>query len=266
MLKNWPFYLKVIECELNQETPLFIEGREGPVRFTLFLLLLVTLLPYISGSDANLDSTRATPLMRMRGVCESVLEARLSRLVRRQKFEEAEAFARKFRLNLQEIFIAKVAWMLERLSPWDKESKQEDENANHFQELKICLGKIKDLEYVVRCCVTAALATIEQTRELLRIARELIESKSEAGKLNAELMAKVSETTHLLETFELIQGSSLDVKKWISFCGKDLIVECYQFLKTGQLEKVLLVWTRHKRVFISRMEEDEDFALGKNHT
>ncbi len=67
-----------VDCGINHETPRFIEGTEE-----------------LSG-DAGLA-------LRMRGISESVLEARLQRLLRRQRFEEAEALAESFKLSMQDL-------------------------------------------------------------------------------------------------------------------------------------------------------------------
>lgn len=41
--------------------------------------------------------------LRIRGICEGSPEARLTRLLRRKKFDEAEKFAKMNRLSLEEV-------------------------------------------------------------------------------------------------------------------------------------------------------------------
>lgn len=49
------------------------------------------------------DIRNVVSQLRIRGICESDLEARLQRLIRRQKFEEAEEFAKKYRFKPEEV-------------------------------------------------------------------------------------------------------------------------------------------------------------------
>jgi len=71
-------YCHPLSCGINQETPRFIEGCR--------------------------DQRGELSSLRMRGIYESVLEARLSRLVRRNKFQEAEELAKKFKLPIDQLY------------------------------------------------------------------------------------------------------------------------------------------------------------------
>lgn len=75
-------YCHPLHCGVNQETPKLLEGSYG------------------EGKDYG-EVVRS---IRLRGICESVLDARLQRLIRRQKFDEAEKFAVKFKLSLEQVF------------------------------------------------------------------------------------------------------------------------------------------------------------------
>jgi hypothetical protein len=46
--------------------------------------------------------------LRIRGICEGSAEARLTRLLRRKKFEEAEKFAKMNRLSLEEVHHVRI--------------------------------------------------------------------------------------------------------------------------------------------------------------
>ena len=91
----------------------------------------------------------------MRGICESVLEARLERLVRRLKFDEAEKFARQYKLPVAPVHRGRTSHIMERLSPWRKEPFADGEEDRLVEELKRSLGNFDDLAYLVECCATA---------------------------------------------------------------------------------------------------------------
>lgn len=55
-------------------------------------------------AQASSETSEVVQQLRVRGVCESVLEARLGRLVRRQRFQEALEFAKKFRLPREQVY------------------------------------------------------------------------------------------------------------------------------------------------------------------
>ena len=98
----------------------------------------------------------------MRSICESVLEARLERLVRRQKFDEAEKFARQYKLPVAPVHRGRTSYIMERLSPWRKEPFTAGEEDRLVEDLKRALGKFDDLAYLVECCVTAAVPKLSQ--------------------------------------------------------------------------------------------------------
>ena len=54
--------------------------------------------------------------LKMGGICEGVPEARLARLLKRIKFEEAEKFAASFNLDKEQIHHARASWLLNFLS------------------------------------------------------------------------------------------------------------------------------------------------------
>ena len=143
---------------MNQENPIVIEG---------------------TFSDKDCTEKSIVSSLRIRGICEGSAEARLTRLLRRGKFDEAEKFAKLSRLSLEEVHQAKAAWLMEQLSPWTvQKDKQNDDKSKEdlFEDLKKTLLAMEDLEYMVRCSVTAAMPSLKLTRELLVLARTVIQN------------------------------------------------------------------------------------------
>ena len=62
---------------------------------------------------------------------------------------------------------AKTSWLLERLSPWRNEVLSDEDVASLMEQLRTTLLKVANLDYIVRCCITAALPKLGHIRELL---------------------------------------------------------------------------------------------------
>eukprot|EP00090_Calanus_glacialis_P046972 TRINITY_DN9495_c0_g1_i1.p1 TRINITY_DN9495_c0_g1~~TRINITY_DN9495_c0_g1_i1.p1 ORF type:complete len:2089 (+),score=822.89 TRINITY_DN9495_c0_g1_i1:455-6268(+) len=232
------WFSKLVVAPLNQDTPMVLEG----------------------ASEDVLKPDTVTR-MRIRGISEGVPEARLARLLKRNKFEEAEKFATSFALDKEQIYRAKSAWLLDHLSPW----RQEDMARPHkelLEELKTTLGHMLDLDYVVELCVTAALPSLPMTRELLLFARTKIENNVDT--ISEALMLRVGNTLHRLETFSLVQGegeaSSL-VDQWMEFTRACMLNMVEQALTQGDLSKALLLWIRHQAEFKELLDTDQISSL-----
>ena len=230
-------HLWLLHCCPNQETPHFMEGSSN-------------------AENENKPGSDVVQFLRVRGICESVLEARLERLVRRQKFEEAEKFARQYKLPVEPVHRGKFAWIMERLSPWRKDPFGEGEEDDLMKELKRTLGKFDDLAYLVECCVTAAVPKLSQLRSLLHLARDTIRNNAKMDDVvGFDLMVRVSRALKRLKTFTLCfpENQSGSIDEWISFSRADLCVECKKLLKLGKEREAILVWNRHKVEFIDHM-------------
>ena len=137
------WFTQLVEPHVSQDTPLLLEG-----------------------SAEDVLHPELVSRLKMRGICEGVPEARLARLIKRSKFDEAEKFANSFKLDKEQVFQAKAPWLLNFLSPW----KAEDPSSPHreaYQQLEDTLTKMIDLNFVVELCVTAAMPSLAMTRDLL---------------------------------------------------------------------------------------------------
>lgn len=212
----------LIDCSMNQESPMFIEGT------------------FIEDSDT-------IGFLRMRGICESVLEARLHRLIRRNKFDEALKFAQNFKLPLQDVHQAKISWLLEQLSPWRETKLNESDAEALLTDLKETLSELTDLDYIVQCCINAALPNLEDVQDLLKLARNIIQNN--VGKeMNIQLMITVSRTLQRLETFKMaLKGASTE--EWMAFLRADMFQVFMNSVREGNLEQSLIIWNRHKSEF-----------------
>ncbi|XP_015773780.1 PREDICTED: kinetochore-associated protein 1-like [Acropora digitifera] len=80
---------------------------------------------------------------------------RLSRLLHKQKFSEAERFAHQFNLDIELVYKVKANWLLDQVSPWNYDKNQGTAEEFSLNKLKDCFAQIKVLEALDR------LATFE---------------------------------------------------------------------------------------------------------
>ena len=113
--------------------------------------------------------------IRVKALVESLPELRLERLLRREKFEEAEAFAKKYNLSTESIYCAKAALYVNRSGPWT-EGSTEIFNLDEFISV---LDKINDIKFVCDCCNNALMPNYNQTKRLLLYARQRIVQRVE---------------------------------------------------------------------------------------
>jgi kinetochore-associated protein 1 len=181
----------LMKAALSQEIPMLLEGEES------------------SGGGAALTK------LRLRGIAEGVPEVRLARMLRRQRFAEAEAFANTFNLDKEELYQARAGWLLSKLSVWHQEQEEDDENKmaaeakeeQLFAELTATLGQVKNLAYVVECCCLASLSSLAMTRQLLLFARtQLNNSCGGGGEVSQRQLLVLGATLHRLETFMMMNG------------------------------------------------------------
>ena len=129
-------FLCLLECSPNQEMPLLMEGSCANAGNE-------NVPPPPPPQGNNAAANDLVQYLRVRGICESVPEARLDRLVRRQRFDEAEKFAKDFKLPAEQVHRGRIAWILERLSPWRKERLDGSEEEQLIRTLGETLRKVK---------------------------------------------------------------------------------------------------------------------------
>jgi hypothetical protein len=140
---------------------------------------------------------------------------RLARMLRRQRFAEAEAFANTFNLDKEELYQARAGWLLGKLSVWHQLDEDdinkmaaEAQEEQLFAELTATLGQVKNLAYVVECCCLASLSSLAMTRQLLLFARTQLNSNScgGEGEVSQRQLLVLGATLHRLETFMMMNG------------------------------------------------------------
>ncbi|XP_015589357.1 kinetochore-associated protein 1 [Cephus cinctus] len=191
----------------------------------------------------------------VKAISECLPEYRLARLLRRGKFDEAEVFAKNFRLDMKPIYNAKASLLMSQFDPWSNTNDQ----VNKVDALIDILDKITDVTYVSQCCIKALVTEHEQIRKLLLYARERLTHCIEKSNNNdlTKLLSTVNSTLHKLETFTIIQKIKSDKEhvdnEWIQFSKENLLDECAKYLLRAELEIAALIWARHLPSFISKL-------------
>jgi hypothetical protein len=185
----------LMKAALSQEIPMMLEGES-------------------SGGGAALTK------LRLRGIAEGVPEVRLARMLRRQRFAEAEAFANTFNLDKEELYQARAGWLLGKLSVWHQQDEDdvnkmaaEAQEEQLFAELTATLGQVKNLEYVVECCCLASLSSLSMTRQLLLFARTQLNNSCGGGEVSQRQLLVLGATLHRLETFMMMNGPAAGVER-----------------------------------------------------
>uniref|UniRef100_A0A670Z410 Kinetochore associated 1 n=1 Tax=Pseudonaja textilis TaxID=8673 RepID=A0A670Z410_PSETE len=171
---------------------------------------------------------------------------RLSRLLHKHKFAEAESFALQFGLEIELVYKVKANTILERLA-----SGCEDQSAwlKLVLQAKETLNKIKDNSFVVRYCIHTPWPTYETTQEMLNFARMTILKKEDAS---------VLQTQAKLTTFYGAFGpEKYSGTTWLEFLNnKNIAGYILLQLKAGNLSSAQYLWLRHQAELESSFSQE----------
>ncbi|KAJ7374444.1 Kinetochore-associated protein 1 [Desmophyllum pertusum] len=211
------------------------------------------------------NDTEQISCLRIRSLTEALPENRLSRLLHKQKFDEAERFARQFNLDIELVYKVKANWLLDQVSPWSYENNQGALEGFSLSKLKNCLAQIKDDDYVCRCCLQAALPSLEETFDLLSYARKRISinngvqvQKEGPCGTPSHLLTEVLEALDRLATFEMAFGiEHFSGTQWQYFVSADLLVELTKCLLSSKVTSAVIIWRRHQSQFIPQFSVEK---------
>ncbi|XP_053980593.1 kinetochore-associated protein 1 [Hylaeus volcanicus] len=206
---------------------------------------------FLEGVNYFENNTKYIDTIRMKTISESLPEYQLQRLIRREQFDGAEAFANKFNLSLEPIYCAKAALFLSQLGPWARKVT----NPIQLDALLNIFDKIENVQYIVECCSKALIPDYKQMRKIYLYARTRIMETISKMRNNEHqnLLFLINNTLHKLETFHMIWGYCKDsefynedtMKEWIRFSRANFMEEYKTHLSLGELDAATLIWTRH---------------------
>uniref|UniRef100_A0A7M4F655 Kinetochore associated 1 n=1 Tax=Crocodylus porosus TaxID=8502 RepID=A0A7M4F655_CROPO len=176
----------------------------------------------------------------MRSLTEALPENRLSRLLHKHKFTEAENFAIQFGLDVELVYKVKASTFLERLASASIASCGQTVWLDLVSEAKENLQQIQDNQFVVEYCINAPWPTYETTQEMLNYAKFRV------------LRAQARLTTF----YGAFGPEKFSGIAWTEFLNnEDLFKNVLYQLEEGSLPCAQYLWLRHQAEFESSFDE-----------
>ncbi|XP_070485259.1 kinetochore-associated protein 1 [Equus przewalskii] len=216
----------------------------------------IYLLEGICKNDPKLSEDSVSVLV-LRCLTEALPENRLSRLLHKHRFAEAESFAIQFGLDVELVYKVKSNDILEKLALNSVDTSEQTEWQTLVDEAKENLHKIQDDEFVVNYCLEAQWITYETTQEMLNYAKaRLLKKEDKTVPIYSDGLKEVLRAHAKLTTFygafgpEKFSGSS-----WIEFLNnEDDLKDIFLQLREGNLVCAQYLWLRHRANFESRFD------------
>uniref|UniRef100_A0A8D8V9J6 Kinetochore-associated protein 1 n=1 Tax=Cacopsylla melanoneura TaxID=428564 RepID=A0A8D8V9J6_9HEMI len=189
----------------------------------------------------------------IKAMVKSRPEDRLERMLRRGKFDAAYDFARLVNLDIEIIHKARIQRIMSDLQSitWSKLHPPESDPVQElFKTLLESLNGIKDIEFIVVCCINTLPPSIEMIRTLLMHARTRlggVDIKNSSSGLHASVVELNTLLTRL-NTYHKIHAMECnsDIELWLKFSKATLLDEVIEFLKKGNIDTVIVLWLRHR--------------------
>ncbi|XP_062446334.1 kinetochore-associated protein 1 [Rhea pennata] len=204
----------------------------------------------------------------MRSLTEALPENRLSRLLHKHKFTEAENFAIQFELDVELVYKVKADTILERLASAPLGSYGQTAWLDLVNEAKENLQKIQDSQFVVDYCINAPWPLYETTQEMLNYAKVRVLKKDDKTIAPSPDGALVSITESLV-CIQVLRAQSrlttfygaFGLEKfsgiaWTEFLNnEDIFKNILSELEEGNLPCAQYLWLRHQADFESNFDE-----------
>ncbi|KAI6076180.1 Kinetochore-associated protein 1 isoform X1 [Aix galericulata] len=219
---------------------------------------------FLEGIHANHQISAEGPVsvVVMRSLTEALPENRLSRLLHKHKFTEAENFAIQFGLDVELVYKVKASAILEKLASASVGSYGQEVWLDLVNEAKENLHKIQDSQFVVHYCINAPWPLYETTQEMLNYAKVRILKRDDKTVVLPSDGAPVSITEVLRAQARLTTFyGAFGVEKfsgiaWTEFLNNEDIFRNIIFqLEEGNLRCAQYLWLRHQADFESSFDE-----------
>ncbi|KAM9858247.1 kinetochore-associated protein 1 [Aulostomus maculatus] len=187
----------------------------------------------------------------IRCLTEALPENRLSRLLHKHMFEEAEKFAIAFELDLELVYKVKLDFVLEQLASASVGGYGQDVWSELVEEAKLNLTKIMDEHYVVEYCLKAPWPTFETAEKMLNYAATHYTS------------LQIQEALARLATFCSLHGpENFNGIAWIEFLNStDNLGDILTHLRDGDLKGAQFLWLRYEGQIAAMFDESQLEAM-----
>ncbi|XP_075033881.1 kinetochore-associated protein 1 [Mixophyes fleayi] len=201
-------------------------------------------------------------VLAMRCLTEALPENRLSRLLHKHKFEEAEKFAIQFGLDVELVYKVKLNIVLEKLASASIGSFGQVFWHELVDEAKDNLHKIKDDNFVVEYCVSAPWPTYETTFDMLNYSKTRIQRKEDKAipAISDEIPVSVTDVLKAQARLTTFYGAfgpdQFSGIAWIEFLNNNDVLKDILFqLEEMNLSCAQYLWLRHQAEFESKFDE-----------
>uniref|UniRef100_A0A8B9GCK5 Kinetochore associated 1 n=1 Tax=Amazona collaria TaxID=241587 RepID=A0A8B9GCK5_9PSIT len=203
-----------------------------------------------------LPSEGPVSIVVMRSLTEALPENRLSRLLHKHKFTEAETFALQFGLDVELVYKVKANTILEKLASASVGSYGQEVWLDLVNEAKENLQKIQDRQFVVDYCINAPWPLYETTQEMLNYAKVRVRACPNID-LQSLVCIQVLRAQARLTTFYGAFGlEKFSGIAWTEFLNsEDIFKNILSQLEEGNLSCAQYLWLRHQADFESSFNE-----------
>nr|CAD7397312.1 unnamed protein product [Timema cristinae] len=206
---------------------------------------------FLEGVHAD-DQTEFINTLRLKAIVESLPDLRFDRLLRRNKFDEAELFAKHYGLDSSLVDKARAKQFIKYLQPSSIGPNDKD---TLFANLLALLDKICDVGFVCELCENAILYNLEQTRCLLKYAQGRLNSSHKMDG-HCDLLSRVFGVLSRLDTYQVVYNNEKhDMNHWLVFSSADLLKESKLLTSQGKLKEAAIIWSRHYSTFKHNLTE-----------
>ncbi|KAH0502245.1 Kinetochore-associated protein 1 [Microtus ochrogaster] len=198
----------------------------------------IYLLEGIHKNDFNLSDDSVSDLV-LRYLTEVLPENRLSRLLHKHQFAEAESFAIQFGLDVELVYKVKSNDILEKLALISSDTSEQTKWQQLVEEAKENLCKIQDDDFVVNFCLKAQWITYETTQEMLSYAKARLLKKEDKtlptysdGLMEADFESKFD--VKMLENLLNSISTQVSLEELCSWFKDDVIPFVRRIVPEGQ--------------------------------
>ncbi|XP_069038305.1 kinetochore-associated protein 1 isoform X2 [Lepisosteus oculatus] len=218
----------------------------------------------LEGISENQESSEGmVSAIVLRCLTEALPENRLSRLLYKHKFEEAEQFAIQFGLDVELVYKVRLNFVLEKLASVSAGGYGQAVWMELVEEAKTNLHKIVDEQFTVQYCISTPWPTFDTAQEMLNYAKNKLLKRDEqkTSAYMEELPLLLTEVLEALAKLTTFYGSCGPEKfsgiSWIEFLNStDLLSDIMWYLKERDLRSAQYLWLRHQPEFERKFDEN----------
>ncbi|XP_068100250.1 kinetochore-associated protein 1 [Hyperolius riggenbachi] len=208
------------------------------------------------------SSDTTVSVITLRCLTEALPENRLSRLLHKLKFEEAEKFAIQFGLDVELVYKVKVNTVLEKLASASIGSYGQALWQELVDEAKDSLHKIKDDHFVAEYCVNAPWPTYRTAFDMLNYAKSRMQRKEDRSfpVLPDDSPVSITDVMRAQARLATYYGAFGPDKfsgiAWIEFLNNsEILKDVMHQLEEMNLPCAQYLWLRHQAEFESKFDE-----------